>query len=181
MKSETWKPVKGYENLYEVSDLGNVRSVTHYVTVQRGKQTFVRKTKGQRIIPQKNIHGYMQVTLCKDGKRITHSVHRIVIEAFIENINNSPCINHKDEDKTNNALNNLEWCTYSYNHNYGTCIKRNIATQNKKVAQIKDGRIIKIWESTNDAGRNGFTQSSISQCCRGLRNHHKKFQWKYVE
>lgn len=180
MKSEIWKPIKDYENFYEVSNKGNVRSVEHFAEVKRGKQSFIRKIKGKQIHSNQNIHGYLQVSLCKNGSVQTHTVHRLVLEAFVENVNKLPCINHKDENKSNNDLDNLEWCDYSYNHNYGTCIERNMESQKKRVAQIKDGVVIKIWDSTNEAGRNGYTQSSISQCCRGLRKHHKKFQWKYV-
>lgn len=180
MNFEIWKPIKGYENLYEVSNQGNVRSVEHFAEVQRGNQTFIRKTKGKRIHCNQNMHGYLQVSLCNDGGIKTHSVHRLVLEAFVENTDNLPCINHKDENKANNALDNLERCDYSYNHNYGTCIERNMESQKKRVAQIKDGIVVKIWDSTNEAGRNGYTQSCISLCCRGLQKHHKKFQWQYV-
>lgn len=106
---EVWKPIKDF-NGYEVSNTGQVRS-TNY----RGKGvTRILKTSPDKMT------GYMKVALIKDGKTKPKTVHRLVADAFIENPNNYPCVNHKDEDKTNNHVTNLEWCTHKYNANYGT-------------------------------------------------------------
>lgn len=178
--NETWRPVVGYEDLYEVSNKGQVRSKENRKVVQReGQQSFARKYGGKVLHNNVNMWGYLQVSLSKDGVRKTHTVHRLVMEAFVPNPNKLPCINHIDENKQNNDLRNLEWCTYQYNCNYGTARERCISKQTKPVLQICDGVVVKRWESTNEAGRNGYTQSSVSQCCRGLRKSHKGYEWRF--
>ena len=104
-KIEIWKDVKGYESLYQVSNLGRIRSIKNGIKI---KKQYERP------------NGYMQVCLCQNGKITTYKTHRLVAEAFIPNINNLPEVNHKDENKINNCVDNLEWCTSSYNKNYGT-------------------------------------------------------------
>ena len=114
---EIWKDIKGYEGLYQVSNLGNVKSLSR-VSIQG------------HILPTKilkfgyNLQGYKIVGLHRDGSSKTRTVHRLVAEAFIPNSNNYPCINHIDENKQNNRVDNLEWCTYEYNNNYGTSTDR---------------------------------------------------------
>lgn len=118
---EIWKPVVGYEGLYEVSNLGRVKSLDRIVTVRRKDGTsFQRPHKGQMIRIQKCSNGYRHVPLCKDGRSLIARVHRVVAEAFIDNPEGLPEVNHIDEDKTNNRADNLEWCTHQYNNSYGT-------------------------------------------------------------
>lgn len=115
--TEIWKAIKGYEGLYEVSNLGNVRSLNRTV---RRRQGYIIK-KGRILIPfYEEKKGYYQVALAKDGKVKKHRVHRLVAVAFLENPFNYTDVNHKDEVKTNNNVDNLEWCTRKYNNNYGT-------------------------------------------------------------
>lgn len=114
---EQWKDIKGYEGLYEVSNLGNVRSLDR--TVKRGQGYTIKE--GRVLTPfYEEKKGYYQVVLAKDGKAKTYRVHRLVAVAFLENPNNYTDVNHKDEVKTNNNVDNLEWCTRKYNNNYGT-------------------------------------------------------------
>lgn len=101
---EEWRAVPGYEGLYEVSDIGNVRNV------RRNKLLRLTKTN----------NGYIQVSLFKNGIKTGLKVHRLVAQAFLPNPDNLPMINHKDENKTNNRVENLEWCTAKYNNNYGS-------------------------------------------------------------
>ena len=109
-------------------------------------------------------------------------VHRLVATAFIDNSNNLPCINHKDEDKTNNVVDNLEWCTYKYNLNYGSRNKRSVKALSKPVLQFsKTGSFIREWESTRECGRNGFDHGQVVSCCLGKLKSHKGFIWKYKE
>ena len=117
MNSEEWRPVLGYEGLYEVSNTGIVRSVDRYV--KNGHSSY-RLHKGKVISLLKGEYGYIQVNLYYNGKNYKKYVHRLVAEAFLPNPDNLPQINHKDEDKTNNNVTNLEWCTAKYNINYGT-------------------------------------------------------------
>ena len=114
---EEWRPVVGYEGLYEVSNTGQVRSLDRYI--KNGHSSY-RLHKGKVISLLKGEYGYIQVNLYYNGKNYKKYVHRLVAQAFIPNPDNLPQINHKDEDKTNNRVDNLEWCTAKYNINYGT-------------------------------------------------------------
>ena len=106
--NEIWKPILGYENLYNISNLGNVFSIQSKRNI---KQT-------------KNSKGYLIVGLCKNKKRKSCLIHRLVAEAYIDNPNKLPEINHKDENPLNNTITNLEWCTHKYNMNYNNLDKR---------------------------------------------------------
>lgn len=115
MTEEVWKPIVGFEGIYEVSNYGRIKSLPRE-----------KRTKGQILKPYLNRYGYHVVSLRKEAKGKTYclKVHRIVAQAFIENPNNYPYINHKDENKTNNNAENLEWCTPYYNTHYGSCIEK---------------------------------------------------------
>lgn len=119
MEKEIWKPIKDYENLYEVSNNGKVRSLIREVVVKnKYGAVSTRMTKPKELKPQKRGEYYI-VWLCKNGKPKQYYIHRLVGETFIANSNNLRDINHKDENKLNNNVNNLEWCTHKYNMNYG--------------------------------------------------------------
>ena len=120
---EVWKDIKNYEKLYQVSNLGRVKSLSRFHYTGRGKNNgYVTKEK----ILKQDISNdyYYQVSLCKNGKKKKVYVHRLVAGTFLKNINNYPCVNHKDENKLNNCVDNLEFCTHYYNNNYGTKKKR---------------------------------------------------------
>lgn len=113
---ENYKPIKGYEDLYEVSDKGNVRT-------SLGKTTYSdlhgKRVWKQRILKPRPISsGHLTVQLYKNKRGKDFLIHRLVAMAFIENPNNLPCINHKDSNPKNNNVENLEWCTYAYNNEY---------------------------------------------------------------
>ena len=114
---EEWRSVVGYEGLYEVSNTGQIRSFDRYVKYSNGQ---IHLHKGRILSPGKNTKGYLSVVLNCSGKRKTITVHILVAEAFIPNPDNLPEINHKNEDKINNRVENLEWCDRKYNLNYGT-------------------------------------------------------------
>lgn len=118
--NEIWKPIKGYEDRYEVSNYGSVKSISKFV--KNRYSGFM--TKEKLLKPLVLTKGYLGVCLYKDKKATTLKIHRLVAEAFIPNPNNYPCVNHKDEDKTNNFVGNLEWCTVSYNNSYGNRNKK---------------------------------------------------------
>lgn len=145
---EEWRTIKGYEGMYEVSNEGRVRSLDRYA----GKNYI----KGKVLSMFKGTGGYTIVSLCINGKNKSFSVHRLVAEAFIPNPHDYPQVNHKDENKNNNDMNNLEWCTAKYNSNYGTHnqrLKESSKHRLKPVYQIdKDcGTIIMRWESIKEA------------------------------
>ena len=182
---ELWKDIKGFEGLYQVSTWARVRSLDRYVTGNCGVKYF---RKGEIKKPNINKYGYKRISLSKDGKQKKIFLHCLVAEAFIPNPDNLPCVNHKDEDKTNNYPCNLEYCTYKYNNNYGTRNERmkktltNRKDRSKKVYQYDfRGNLIKIWDSTMEASRNGFNFRNISACCLGNRKTHKGFIWSYTE
>ena len=114
---EEWKDIKGYEGLYKISNKGRVYNI-----------------KLKRFMGHES-NKYMCVELGKDGKYKNYKVHRLVAQAFIPNPDNLPFINHKDENKLNNCVENLEWCTREYNVNYGTAIQRMKATKKRRVGR----------------------------------------------
>ena len=117
MNEEIWRPIVGYEGLYEVSNTGQVKSFDRYVKYSNGR---IHLHKGKVLSPIKDRDGYLQVNLCYSGRINSIKVHRLVAQAFIPNPDNLPQVNHRDEDKSNNRVDNLEWCTAKYNNNYGT-------------------------------------------------------------
>ena len=131
-KDEIWKDIFGYENIYQVSNLGRVRGLKR----KTGNSTGYYIRKGKILKKAMNIHGYEFVILSKNGKRKTITVHRLVAEAFIPNPNHFPCINHKNENRACNIVENLEWCTHKYNSNYGTSQKRKVMAISKPIIQM---------------------------------------------
>ena len=123
---EVWKPVVGFENRYEVSDMGRLRSLPHETEIYRRKgKPYTLKKRGAFLVPQPRQHGYMAVWLYGNGGNNgragkQYSVHRIVAEAFLPNPNGYSEVNHINEDKTDNRACNLEWCTHKENSNHGT-------------------------------------------------------------
>ena len=179
MREEIWKDIEGYEGLYEVSNMGRVKSLGRTV----------RCNRGYRIIPEKilkgydNSHGYLQVKLYKDGNREQPFVHVLVATAFLDNPDNLPEVNHKDEDKTNNCVENLEWCSRLYNVNYGTGIKRRAEKRSKPVFSVnKETGLIMYWESTKEAERcTGIPHQNIIKCCKGKLNSAGNHIWFYAD
>lgn len=188
---EEWKDIKGYEGLYQISSEGRIKSLER--TWTSGRNNNITRHHIEMIIKCGNVKGYYQVALTKNGKTSQKKVHRLVAEAFIPNPDNLPIVNHKDENPSNNNVENLEWCTYKYNSTYGTARERagakisksltNNPKTSKKICQLTlDGEFVKIWESVGETGRRGFNSSSVGDCCRGYRRKsHKGFRWMYKE
>lgn len=185
MEEEIWKDIKGYEGLYQVSSFGRIKSLPkHFMVVnQFGKTNKYRATKERILKPQTNKHGYLCVTLCKNGIHKLCAIHRLVAKTFIENKNNHVCINHKDENKQNNKVDNLEWCTIKYNQNYGTIKERVSYAQSIDVAQYDiNGDFIKRWHGINKASRElNINHSNIISCCQGKRRTAGGYMWRYVD
>ena len=182
---EEWREIEGYEGLYQVSNLGRVKSLKNHKGTYREK---ILKPTSDKL-------KYERVALYKNGKQKRFQIHRLVATAFILNPNNLPCVNHIDENPSNNHVSNLEWCTYEYNINYGS--------RNKKVSEKMKGKYIgskhckskkvkcmttgEIFDSIADAGRKyNIGTGDISKCCRGkLKSAGKhpatceKMVWEY--
>lgn len=172
---EVWEDVEGFEGLYKISNLGRVYSL---------KKDAVMKYKH-------NNRKYAQITLTKDGKQHYFLVHRLVAMHFIDNPDNLPQVNHKDENKENNAASNLEWCTNKYNALYGTRIER---TKNNKdylksredmKRKVKgtsfDGEVEVKLNSIKSARSLGFNTKKIIDCCQGKCEMYKGFKWEYID
>lgn len=184
---EYYKPVNGYDGIYEVSTLGNVRSVTRKV----GHIDHSITIKNRILKPYLGTNGYYVVTLSKKGKRHRFSIHRLVATTFIQAYNDKPCVNHKDGNKLNNEVSNLEWSTYSENnkHAYASNLKVGYWTgkfgkkhhNSKAVYQYSiQGIFIKEFDSIMDARREtGVNDTSISLCCRNRQKTSGNYIWKY--
>ena len=176
--SEIWKAVPGYEGLYEVSNCGRVRSLDRWV---KGSFAGKRLMKGRILKVGVASNGYCMVVLTKGHAK---TVHRLVAKAFIPNPDNLPMINHKDEDKTNNHVDNLEWCDKVYNANYGTIKERNMAKNNYNRRPIDkldlDGKYVCTYPSLREAAKSiKLTYQCIAACCKGLRPTAGGYKWRY--
>lgn len=164
---EEWKDVPNYEGLYQVSNFGRVKSFR--------KSSKFRCQSEYILKPNVASHGYAEVTLYNKTVRRKFLVHRLIASVFLPNPNNFPQINHKDENKLNNAVNNLEWCSAEYNNAYGTARIRKIDTVSIPVEQTTyDGKVIAIYRSTRLAAEildipRGTLKSAITKHtqCKG--------------
>lgn len=185
---EHWKAIPGYEGFYEVSDLGRIRSIDRFI-YNRWSGKNDRLVKGKIRKTEEAHDGYRRVRLLRNGKSKKYFVHRLVMNAFKPNPNPGKYtqINHKNEITDDNRLDNLEWCTQTYNNNYGNRIaKQAKALVNGKRAKpvgqyTLDGKLIKIWPSTRECERNGFKHSGVGACCLGKWPTYKGYKWKYIK
>lgn len=171
---EEWRPVRGYEGLYDASNFGRVRSLDRYEVAGNVK----RFRKGRILKAVKRKDGYLQVDLCKDGKYKHFQIHRLVWSAFNGSIPEGYEINHIDERPWNNAVWNLSLMTHNENINYG---KRTEKCSDIVLQLTLDEVLVKEWPSMREVERNGFDQGAVSNCCNGKRKTHKGFKWRKKE
>lgn len=179
---EIWKDVVDYEGLYKVSSFGRVKRVESKV------KTCLKNLNGVKIVKERIktpiiINKYYSVHLCKEGKTQQCRIHRLVAKAFIPNPKNFPQINHKDENKLNNRVENLEWCSSKYNQNYGSRSYKRIHSNTKEIAKINPNtmEVVELYFSLMEASRkNNISFKAISRCANGKSKTSGGFIWKYV-
>lgn len=191
MKSELgeWRDIEGYEGLYQVSSLGEVRSMDRIV---KSKGDLMQRIRGRIIKPTIQRKGRCSIALHKDGQLKNYMVHRLVAKAFIPNDDpeNKTQVNHKDENQSNNRVDNLEWCDAKYNINYGTgrarMAEKLINGKNSRpvLQYTLDGEFVREWPSTMEIERQlGIFNTQISACC--LKRYGFKsaggYMWQYAE
>lgn len=169
---EVWKDILGYEGLYQVSNLGDVKSLP--------KHCGNRPTQ-EKLCSQDWCRGYKRVGLCKNSVLKHKQVHRLVAEAFIPNPENKPQVNHKNGIKTDNRVSNLEWTSVNENLNHARdVLGKKDAHPAIKVAQIENNVIIAIFGSVSEAKKKTLI-NNISGCCRGVLKTAGGYKWKYTE
>lgn len=203
---EEWRDIKGYEGLYQVSNLGRVKSLVRNTGNQFGKEEYILKSRTKN-------HNYLEVALSKNGNKKFYTIHRLVALHFIPNPNNYPVINHKDENPRNNRVDNLEWCTIEYNNYYGShnknisdslkgrffsqYTKDKMSKNHADFSGSKNGRARKVqcittgkkFDCIKEAAEfYSINKKSLGQCCRGkLKSAGKhpvtgeKLIWRYID
>lgn len=167
MDQEIWKAIKGFEKCYEVSNFGRIKSLEREIKTKDGR-SYIRKEKILSS-PVANT-GYARVALFNGGKVREADVHRLVAETFLDNPNGYKYVNHLDENKTNNNVSNLEWCTNRHNAIY---------SNGKKVKRINDKGEVKLYESISSTSDDGFNSSHVGECCNKKRKSHKGYRWEF--
>lgn len=177
--TEEWRDIPNYEGLYQVSNLGRVKSLDRIVAFKDGRMC---KYKGRILSPGTVRGGYQAAHLSKNTSYETKAVHRLVAEAFIPNPKKLPEINHRDRDVTNNNVTNLEWCTRLYNANYDGAVERRVKQMRRRIQQrTMDGSVIQEYASVKEASsKTGLSSCNISRAARGMRSHVGGYKWKYI-
>ena len=173
-ENEIWQDIEGYEGSYQVSDFGRVRSLDRI-------DALGHRRKGKMIAITSATNGYRKVGLVKDGITKNHSVHRLVAKAFLSNPSDLPQVNHKDEDKMNNAASNLEWCTQSYNNDYGTRNERTGKANEKPIYVVTSSGHHYFFGSIKKAAELlGLKDCAMSDCLHGRQKSHRGFSFEWA-
>ena len=172
--------------MYEVVEYKLIEGYDDYMVSSDGKVWSLKYGKMKELRPRADRDGYLRVCLCINGRRVEKRIHRLVAQAFVTNPDDEPEVNHKDEDKTNNSMENLEWCSRDYNCNFGSRNERvakahvNHKFFSKPVVCLETGV---VYPSTREASRQtGTNQSSISSCLSGRYKTAGGYHWaRFVE
>ena len=188
---EIWKPVKEYENLYMISNLGKVRSLDRIT--RNGRGDFIKK--GKILTNINNNMGYEYVRLKDKNESKKFYIHRLVAQAFIPNPNNKKEVNHIDCNPLNNRVDNLEWVSHKENMAYMSKLGRSNKTgewlekikqknidNGKSVLQIdpNTNEIINTFKTIQSVKENGYRPGDVCKCCKGIRKKHKGYIWRYA-
>lgn len=175
---EIWKDVLEFKGIYQVSNIGRVRSLDRDVKAKTGR---IKHTRGKILAISHFPNGYCYVNFCVKGIGTSQILHRLVAKAFIPNPNNKAEVNHKDEDINNNIIDNLEWLTSKENANYGTRNKRVSEKLSIKVVQLtKNLELIRIYDSCTKAGNTiGVGEECVIRVCKGKQHTSKGYKWMY--
>lgn len=178
---EIWKDIPNYDGLYQVSNLGNVRSMDRKVHRNDKYSGCLHTVNGKILKPMEGGHGYLYVNLYKNGKRKLTPIHRIVSIVFIKNEHGYKQVNHIDENKRNNCVCNLEWCDCKYNNNYGTHKEKASNTRSVAVYQYTlSGEFVSKYKNAKEAARsNNIHFSGIYCCCERKIKFSHGFIWRY--
>lgn len=179
IENEVWKDIEGYEGLYQVSNIGNIKSLERDVVYSNSA---IHHYEEKLLKPSKIGGGYLQVTLSKDGEAQNVLVHIIIANAFIPNPNNLPQVGHMDDNKENNTIDNLYWTTAKENNTHNGRHLRVAEKRSKKVLQIdkNTNEVVAEFPSASQAAREtGFSQGNISSCCKGVYKQAYGYIWKY--
>ena len=189
MMEELWKDIEGYEGIYQVSNMGRVRSLDRIVPALNRMTGEVQDyfRRGKVLKQTKVFGGYLAVGFIvrSEGKRENCFVHRLVAKAFVPGYREDLDVNHKDEDKTNNRADNLEWVTRQENINYGTGKWRRHKFNARQVQQLTmDGKPVATFPTIAEAARQtGIDASNIQCCLKGKRGQYQAggYRWKHIE
>jgi hypothetical protein len=166
MENITWYPIERFEGLYSINKNGDVLSLR----------------AGNILAQSFNTYGYKQVGLFKNRASRVAPIHRLMAETFIPNPNNYDCVNHKDGNKLNNSIENLEWCTKAQNNQHAreSGLHRG-GGMKKPVLKLRDGEVISEYPSVVEASKDGYSINAIYSCVSGYQIQHAGFNWKYKE
>lgn len=174
---ETWRDIKGYEGLYQVSDQGKVRSLDRYVSNNH-------LMKGQILKQHLSNRQYWKVYLVTHNKVRTFQVHRLVAEAFIPNPESKPCVDHINCDKNNNTVFNLRWCTHSENMMNDITYTQNLIAHEKAKKPVAcyslSGDLLKEYPSISSVKEDGYNAGMVSEVCSGKRNIYRNLCWRLL-